>query len=165
MKLQTLQDLYKDMLDDTYSAEKQITKALPKLANAVSTPELKKAFQEHLRQTEEHIKRLDQLFQHMNAKPGRKKCKGMEGLLTEGDELMKEENADPDVVEAGLIAAAQKVEHYEISGYGTLRTYARMLGMDEAVKLLQQTLDEESQTDEKLTQIAEKRVNIKAQQA
>jgi ferritin-like metal-binding protein YciE len=164
MNLQNLQDLYKDTLKDLYSAENQITKALPKMADHASSPELKKAFQAHLKQTEEHIKRLEQIFQHLDAKPGGKKCKGMEGLIKEGDELMKED-ADPAVLDAGLIAAAQKVEHYEIASYGTARTYAMMLGMEDQARLLDQTVQEEGDTDKKLTKLAEERINIKAQRA
>jgi len=162
MNLQNLQDLYKDTLKDLYSAEEQITKALPKMAEHASSPELKKAFQAHLKQTEEHIKRIEQIFQSLDGKPGGKKCKGMEGLIKEGDELMKE-NADPAVLDAGLIAAAQKVEHYEIAGYGTARTYAQMLGMEDHARLLDQTVNEEGDTDKKLTKLAEERINIKAQ--
>jgi ferritin-like metal-binding protein YciE len=161
MELNRLQDLFLDTLKDTYDAEHQITKALPKMAKAAKNPELKKGFESHLKQTEEHIKRLEQVFEGMGKKATRKSCKGMKGLIEEGDEIMKEEG-EPEVLDAGLIAAAQKVEHYEISAYGTLSAYANQLGDSKAVKLLQQTLDEEKQTDQKLTQLAESSVNIQA---
>jgi ferritin-like metal-binding protein YciE len=161
MELNTLQDLFIDILKDTYDAEHQITKALPKMAKAVSTPELKAAFEEHLNQTEGHINRLEQVFEAQGKKATRKTCKGMKGLIEEGSELIKED-AEPAVLDAGLIAAAQKVEHYEISAYGTLIAYANLLGASDAVTLFQQTLDEEKQTDENLTQLAESSINIEA---
>ena len=161
MELKTLQDLFLDTLKDTYDAEHQITKALPKMAKAANSPELKKGFEQHLRQTEEQIKRLEQVFEGMGKKATRKSCKGMKGLIEEGDEIMKEEG-EPEVLDAGLIAAAQKVEHYEIAAYGTLSAYANLLGDTKALKLFQQSLDEEKTTDEKLTQIAESSVNIEA---
>lgn len=162
MKLETLNDLLIDHLKDLYDAEHQITKALPKMAEAASSQQLKSAFQQHLSETENQIRRLEQVFETMGKKATRKTCKAMKGLVEEGEEILKED-ADPSVRDAGLIAAAQKVEHYEIAGYGTVRTYARMLGMDEAADLLQQTLDEEGVTDEKLTQLAEKSINVQAQ--
>ena len=161
MELNTLQDLFLDMLKDTYDAEHQITKALPKMAKAAKNPELKQGFEQHLKQTEEHIKRLEQVFESMGKKATRKTCAGMKGLIEEGSELIKEDT-EPEVLDAGLIAAAQKVEHYEISAYGTLSAYAKQLGQNNAIKLFQQTLDEEKMTDEKLTQIAESSVNIQA---
>jgi len=160
MKLENLQKLMLDQLKDTYDAEHQITKALPKMQEAASSPELQRAFQTHLNQTQSQISRLEQVFEMLGQKPSRKACKGMQGLIEEGNEMMKE-NADSDVRDAGLIASAQKVEHYEISAYGTLRTYANLLGHHQAADLLQQTLDEEAQTDEMLTQIASK-VNVQA---
>jgi ferritin-like metal-binding protein YciE len=161
MELNTLQDLFMDVLKDTYDAEHQITKALPKMAKAASTPELKAAFEEHLNQTEGHINRLEQVFEGQGKKATRKSCKGMKGLLEEGSELIKED-AEPAVLDAGLIAAAQKVEHYEISAYGTLIAYANLLGASDAVELFQQTLEEEKQTDENLTELAENSINIEA---
>jgi ferritin-like metal-binding protein YciE len=161
MELNTLQDLFLDTLKDTYDAEHQITKALPKMAKAANNPELKKGFEQHLKQTEEHIKRLEQVFESMGKKATRKTCKGMQGLIEEGSELIKED-AEPEVLDAGLIAAAQKVEHYEISAYGTLSAYANLLGDSNAAKLFQQTLDEEKQTDQKLSELAESSVNVQA---
>ena len=161
MELKTLQDLFIDVLKDTYDAEHQITKALPKLAKAAHNSELKSAFENHLKQTENHIKRLETVFESQGKKATRKTCKGMQGLLEEGSEMSKEEG-EPEVLDAGLIAAAQKVEHYEISAYGTLIAYANLLGMDSASKTLKQTLDEEKAADAKLTSVAESTVNIQA---
>jgi ferritin-like metal-binding protein YciE len=161
MELQKLQDLFVDVLKDTYDAEHQITKALPKLAKATNAPELRSAFEQHLKETENHIKRLEMVFESVDKKPARKTCKGMQGLLEEGSEMIKED-AEPEVLDAGLIAAAQKVEHYEISAYGTLIAYAELLDMDDAIQALQQNLDEEKAADEKLTGIAEETVNIQA---
>jgi ferritin-like metal-binding protein YciE len=162
MKLETLNDLLLDHLKDLYDAEHQITKALPKMAEAASSQQLKSAFQQHLSETENQIRRLEQAFGTMGKKATRKTCKGMKGVIEEGDEILKED-ADPSVRDAGLISAAQKVEHYEIAGYGTARSYAQMLGMTEVANLLQQTLDEEGMTDEKLTQLAESSINVQAQ--
>ena len=161
MELNTLQDLFVDVLKDTYDAEHQITKALPKMVKAAHTPELKSAFENHLKQTENHIKRLETVFENLGKKPSRKTCKGMQGLLEEGTEMIKEDG-EPEVLDAGLIAAAQKVEHYEISAYGTMIAYANLLGLDNVAKTLHQTLDEEKAADEKLTGIAEATVNIQA---
>lgn len=161
MKLGSLEDLFVDQLKDVYSAERQIIQALPKMAKAASNPQLQQAFQEHLQQTQQQKDRLDQIFQQMGASSGRKKCMGMEGLINEGEELINN-GGTPDVLDAGLIAAAQKVEHYEISAYGTLRTFAQQLGNNQAVNLLQQTLDEEAQTDKKLTSLAEQNINVHA---
>lgn len=161
-KMQTLEDIYMDLLKDLYSAEKQLVKALPKMAKAADASDLQKAFQDHLRQTEGHVERIERIFSELGGSPRGKKCVGMEGLIEEGSELMKE-NAEPEVLDAGLIAAAQKVEHYEIAGYGTARTWAERMGYDNAARLLQQTLDEESAANEKLTQIAESHVNMEAQ--
>jgi ferritin-like metal-binding protein YciE len=161
MSLATIRDLYEEELKDLYDAESQILQALPKMSQAAHSPELKRAFEEHLEQTKGQVQRLDTIFQQMGSKPAGKKCKGMAGLLAEGEQMLKEK-ADPDVLDAGLIAGAQKVEHYEIAGYGTVRTYARLLGEQEAAKLLQQTLDEEGQTDKKLTSLAEREINRKA---
>jgi ferritin-like metal-binding protein YciE len=161
-KIATLEDLYTDMLKDLYSAEKQLVKALPKMAKAAQSPDLQKAFQHHLKQTEGHVDRIERIFSHMEGSPGGKKCVAMEGLVEEGSELLQED-IDPAVLDAGLIAAAQKVEHYEIASYGTVRAWAARLGQNQAVQLLQQTLDEESAADEKLTQIAENQANLEAQ--
>ncbi|MEO8612290.1 MAG: ferritin-like domain-containing protein [Chloroflexota bacterium] len=161
MKMEKLQDLFVDVLKDTYDAENQITKALPKLAKAAHNPDLKAAFEKHLKQTETHIQRLEKAFETQGKKATRKTCKGMQGLLEEGSELIKED-AEPEVRDAGLIAAAQKVEHYEISAYGTLSAYAELLGAGDALKLFQQTLDEEKQTDKDLSQLAEGSVNLEA---
>lgn len=161
MKLESIRDLYVEELKDLYDAENQITQALPKMGQAAQAPELKRAFQEHLKQTEGQIQRLEQIFQHLGTPAKGKKCKGVAGLIAEGEELLKED-AQPEVRDAGLIATAQKVEHYEMAGYGTVRTYAEMLGEREAAKLLQATLDEEGETNKKLTALAEQKVNRKA---
>lgn len=161
MKLESLHELFMDNLKDLYDAEHQVTEALPRMEQAAKSWELKQGFRAHLRETEGQIKRLEQVFDLMGKKPSRKKCKGMAGLLKEGDELMKED-ADPDVTDAGLIGAAQKVEHYEIAAYGTLRTFAQTMGHSEAARLLQQNLNEEGAADKKLTDIAQRSVNAKA---
>lgn len=159
MKLANLEDLFVEQMKDIHNAEKQLIKALPKMAKAASAPELKKAFQHHLEITEAQIARVEQIFEDMKMSPGRKKCVGMEGLIKEGDELMSEENIAPEVLDAGLIAAAQKVEHYEVATYGTLRTWAQQLGKSRAVTLLDQILKEEARSDEMLTKIAQSGVN------
>jgi ferritin-like metal-binding protein YciE len=161
MELDTLQKLYVEGLRDLYSAENQLIKALPKMAKAAKSPELQEAFDTHLAQTEQQVQRLEKIFADLGEKPTGKHCKGMEGLIEEGNELMKED-ADPDVMDAGLIAAAQHVEHYEMAGYGTCRTYAELLGFDDHMDLLQQTLDEEEETDQILTEIALTSVNLAA---
>jgi ferritin-like metal-binding protein YciE len=163
MEMESLKDLFIDQLKDIYSAETQVTKALPKMAKAASSTELQDAFKMHLNQTQDQIKRLDEIFDSLGKNPKGKKCKGMQGLLEEGEEMMSED-ADPDVMDAGLIAAAQRVEHYEISAYGTARAYARVLGDEKAASLLEQTLREESQTDQKLNQLAEGQINMRAQE-
>ena len=162
MKLKSLRDLYVHELKDIYSAEKQLTKALPKMAKAASHEELTAGFEEHLAQTEGHIERLETILEALGESTRGDTCKAMEGLIAEGQGLM-EEDATPDVMDAALIAAAQKVEHYEIASYGTVRTWAEMLGEEEAVNLLQQTLDEEIETDEKLTELAESTINVEAE--
>ena len=161
-KMATLEDLYTDLLKDLYSAEKQLVKALPKMAKNAQSPDLQKAFQEHLRQTEGQVDRIERIFSEIGGSPRGKKCVGMEGLIEEGNELLQED-VEPDVLDAGLIAAAQKVEHYEIAGYGTARAWAQRLGYDKAARLLQETLEEESMANEKLTKIAESHVNMEAQ--
>ena len=159
-----LDELLVDELKDLYSAESQIIKALPKMAKAASSPELRRAFERHLEETRRQVERLDQIGEELEIKMSGKKCKGMEGLLAEGRELM-EEDLEEDALDAGLIGAAQKVEHYEIAAYGTARTHAEMLGYRRIAKLLQQTLNEEGATDKKLTQLAESVVNYEAVQA
>jgi ferritin-like metal-binding protein YciE len=154
----TLNELLQDELKDIYDAEKQLTKALPKLAKKATAEELKDAFEEHLRQTEEHIERLDQAFEHLGIPARGKKCKGMKNLIAEGEDMIGD--ADEDAVrDAVMIAAAQKVEHYEIASYGTARTWAAMLGHDDVASLLEQTLEEEKETDQKLTELAEAFIN------
>jgi ferritin-like metal-binding protein YciE len=154
MHLNTLRDLFVEELKDLYDAENQITKALPKMAAQASSSNLKMAFEEHLAQTEVQVQRLEQIFQQLGESPGGKTCKAMRGLVAEGEELMKH-GADSDVMDAALIGAAQKVEHYEIASYGTARTYAQMLGEQQAATLLDATLQEEGDTDHKLTQLAQ----------
>jgi ferritin-like metal-binding protein YciE len=161
-KMETLEDLYEDLLKDLYSAEKQLVKALPKMAKNADSPDLQKAFQEHLSQTEKHVERIERIFSSLEGSPRGKKCVGMEGLIAEGEELLKED-VEPDVLDAGLIAAAQKVEHYEIASYGTARAWAEKIGHDDHASLLQQTLDEEAMANEKLTDLAESFINMEAQ--
>ncbi len=162
MELDTLKDLYIGELKDLYSAEKQIVKALPKMIKATKHPELKAAFKTHLQQTGEHAKRLELICNELGVSPRGKKCAGMEGLIEEGSELIKEK-PNEDVLDAGLISAAQRVEHYEMAGYGTVRTYARQLGYESQAQLLQQTLDEEGATDHLLTDLAESTINLEAE--
>lgn len=159
--IETLSELLVDELKDLYSAEQQLTKALPRMAKKAKHPELKQAIQDHLGQTEGHVKRLEQVFKLLGEKPKAKTCKAMQGLLAEGKELMGED-MDDDSMDAAIIAAAQKVEHYEIASYGTVRTWARRVGHDDAADLLQETLDEEGEADKLLTQIAEDQVNADA---
>jgi ferritin-like metal-binding protein YciE len=161
MSLNSIRELYVEELKDLYDAENQILQALPKMAQQASSSELKTAFQQHEQQTRQQVQRLDQIFQQMGEKREGAKCPGMAGIIREGEELMKKP-ADPDVRDAAMIAAAQKVEHYEIASYGTVRTYAKMLGENEAARLLQQTLDEEGETDHKLTKLAESGINKQA---
>jgi len=161
MKLDSLETLYVEELRDLYNAEQQILKALPKMAKAASSPNLQKGFEDHLQQTKGQVERLDQIFADLGKSPKGKKCEAMKGLLKEGAELL-EADAQPSVLDAALIAAAQRVEHYEIAGYGCVRTYAKLLGHVEATKLLQQTLDEEKRTDVKLTELAVGAINSEA---
>ena len=163
MEMQSLKELYVDELKDLYSAEKQLVKALPKMVKNATNSELQQAFTKHLEETEGHVERLEQIFEMLGERAGGKKCKGMEGLIEEAKELLEEDAAD-EVLDAGLISKAQHVEHYEIAGYGTVRTYAQQLGLDDQAELLQQTLDEESNANELLTQIAETSVNLEAEQ-
>ena len=165
MELTSLNELLVEELKDLYDAEHQILEALPKMASSIQEPKLKTAFEQHLRQTEGQIRRLEQCFQKLGQPAERKHCKGVEGLIEEGSELI-EENPPIDVLEAALICAAQKVEHYEMAGYGSARTWARLLREKEVADLLQATLDEEGDTDKKLTEIAQKGgVNKEAAQA
>jgi len=156
-----LHELFLEELADIHNAEQQLTKALPKMAKAAESEELRQAFEEHLEQTEEQISRLDQVFESLGEKMKRKTCKAMQGLIEEGNEVMQEHKGNP-AIDAALIAAAQRVEHYEMAGYGCARTYAHMLGLTEQSALLQRTLDEEGDTDHKLTDLAETVVNIDA---
>lgn len=162
MELNSLKNLFIDQLKDLKDAETQLTKALPKMAKSASSPDLQRAFEEHLEQTQTHLERVEQVLTEVNGNARGKKCVAMQGLIEEGQELMKEK-ADPEVMDAGLIAAAQKVEHYEIASYGTARTYAQLLGLEQVARTLQQTLNEEGETDKRLTRIAEK-INIEAMQ-
>jgi ferritin-like metal-binding protein YciE len=161
MAMDSLKDLYVEQLRDLYSAETQILKALPMMAERASNAQLKSAFQEHERVTHDQVRRLEAIFDGMGEKPGGHHCKGMEGLLKEGQEMIKEKG-DPATIDAGLIAAAQRVEHYEIAGYGCVRTYAERLGMSDHARTLQQTLDEEGQTDHALSALAERIINPQA---
>jgi len=161
--LENLNDLFVEELRDLYNAENQLTEALPLMAQAAHSPPLRDGFQTHLKETKEHIHRLDKIFQALGLSPEGKTCKAMKGLIAEARETI-EEDADPEVMDAALIVAAQKVEHYEISGYGSMRTFAKLLDYKDAAKLLETTLKEESATDEKLTQLAE-RINPRAESA
>jgi ferritin-like metal-binding protein YciE len=161
MKLASLHDLYVHELKDLYNAENQIIKALPKMAKAASAPQLTKALTEHLEQTKDQVGRLEKIFKMLEVSPKGKTCKAMEGLLEEGKELVAED-ADASVRDAAIIAAAQKVEHYEIAAYGCVRTFAHLLGDDQAAELLQKTLDEEGISDKKLTKLAEAVINVEA---
>jgi len=163
MKNENLRELLVEELKDLYSAENQLTKALPKVAKNASDPELKKAIENHLKETEGHVTRLEQIFEKLDESPKGKTCQGMKGLITEADERIKE-GGEPPVLDAGLIADAQRVEHYEISAYGSARTFANLLGEREVVRLLEQTLKEEKAADEKLTSIAES-INVEAKAA
>ena len=162
MEMETLNDLYVEGLKDLYSAENQILKALPRMIKVASHPQLKKAFTTHERQTREHVKRLERICRELGVSPKGKKCNGMEGLLKEGKELIAE-RPQADVLDAGLLSAAQHVEHYEMAGYGTARTYARQLGYENQAELLQKTLNEEGETDHLLTAIAVSAINLDAE--
>ena len=161
MPNESLQDIYVEQLRDLYSAEQQILKALPKMAEAATHQDLRAAFEEHEVMTRTHVERLDRIFTQLGEKAGGHKCKGMEGLIAEGEELLDEHDKS-EALDAAMIGAAQRVEHYEIAGYGTVRTFANMLGLSDQADLLQQTLDEEGQTDKRLTSLAETVVNIDA---
>jgi len=161
MKIETLRDFYIEELKDLYNAENQLLKALPKMILAATSPTLRTAFEDHLEETQGHVERLERIFVALDASPKGKLCKAMEGLLAEADETIKAEMPDA-VKDAALIAAAQRVEHYEMAGYGCVRTYARLLGEDEAAEMLDETLQEEGAADEGLTVIAEGTINMEA---
>ena len=158
MALDSLQSLFLDELKDVYHAEKQLLRALPRLAKAATAPELRQAFTQHLKETEGQVQRLERVFKELGQTPRGKKCEGMAGLVEEGKNIM-EEDGEPAVIDAALIAAAQRVEHYEIAAYGCLRTYAQLLGLRNAEQLLQENLDEEEAADEKLNALAEGGIN------
>ena len=162
MKLESIDALLEHELQDLHSAEQQLVKALPKMVQTASSEELRQAFETHLEQTQEHLERLDKILGDLNMSAGRHKCKAMEGLIAEAQEVLQADGLDS-VRDAAMIGAAQRVEHYEIAGYGTARTYAEMLGHADAAQLLQQTLDEEKETDELLSGLALSSVNVEAQ--
>jgi ferritin-like metal-binding protein YciE len=161
-EMNPLQELLVDELKDLYNAENQIIKALPRMAKKATNEQLRVAFERHLEETRGHVQRLEQMAEEMDVTIRGKKCKGMEGLLEEGKEMMGE--LEGDALDAGMIGAAQKVEHYEIAAYGTARTHANLLGQKKVARLLQQTLDEEARTDKKLTALAESVINVEALQ-
>src|SRR5437899_4892356 len=161
MKLDSLQELYVNELRDLYNAENQLIKSLPKMAKAASSDELKEAFEKHLEQTKGQVQRLEEVFEEIDETPRGKTCQAMKGLIEEGSEILHQDGEDS-VIDAGIIVAAQKVEHYEIAGYGSVRTFAQLLGKDRSAELLQTTLDEESETNETLNQLAEGVVNPEA---
>jgi len=160
METNRLKHLYVEELKDLYSAENQMVKALPKMIKAATSEDLRAGFEEHLEQTKGHVSRLEEIFKALGESPKGKKCKGMEGLIKEGGEMIEEDPA-PEELDAGLISAAQRVEHYEIAGYGCVSTYAKLLGEDGAESLLRETLEEEKKTDSKLTELAES-INLEA---
>ncbi|MDB5311603.1 MAG: hypothetical protein JWO38_5805 [Gemmataceae bacterium] len=164
MPLDSLHDLYVDELKDLYNAENQLLKALPRMAKAATHPDLKAAFTEHLEVTRGQVERLERIFEGLEVSPKGKKCKAMEGLIEEGKELMQEDGEES-VLDAALISAAQKVEHYEMAGYGCVRTFATLLGYEDAAALLQETLDEEGEADKTLTGLAETIINVEAGEA
>ena len=164
MKLKSLEDLLHHELQDLYSAETQLLKALPKMAKAAENEDLRAAFEEHLEQTQTHVDRLDEIAEILGKKLTGHTCKAMKGLVEEGADLIAED-AEPSVKDAGLIGAAQRVEHYEIAGYGTARTLAEQLGKDDIAEILEETLDEEKETDERLTELAESHINAEAEAA
>lgn len=161
MRLNSLHDLYIQELRDLYNAENQIVKALPKMIKECSSADLRGALEEHLQVTRQQVGRLEEIFQRLDESPKGSKCKGMEGIIDEGEDMMGKD-APEQVRDAGIISAAQRVEHYEMAAYGTVRTYALQLGYTDHAELLQKTLNEEGEADKKLTQIAESRVNIEA---
>lgn len=161
MEMSDLQDLLVENLKDLYSAEKQILATRSKVSKAIENEELKNAFVKHMDETEQQKERLEQILQRMGERAGGKKCKGMEGLIAENKELL-EEDAEPEVLDAGLIVGLQKIEHYEIAGYGSAVTFAKLLGDEESARILAQTLEEEKKTDKLLTQLAESSINLEA---
>lgn len=161
MTMESLHELFVHELRDLYSAENQLLKALPEMAEAANSPELKAAFETHAQETRVQAERLERIFRELEESPGNQTCLGMKGLIDEGSDLM-EEDADPAVRDAGLIVAAQKVEHYEMAGYGSVCVFAETLGLDSAKQLLKETMAEEEATDKKLTQIAESVINVEA---
>ena len=161
MKIESLRDLLVEQLHDLYDAEKRLIKALPKMAKASSSPQLKAAFKKHLTETEGHVTRLEKAFESLDEKASKKTCKAMQGLIAEGEDAI-DEDAEPEVKDAALIAAAQRVEHYEIAAYGTVSAYAKLLEKNDVLKLLQATLAEEKATDEALTELAESTINVEA---
>jgi ferritin-like metal-binding protein YciE len=160
-EFKSFEDLFEQQLEDLYDAEHRIVDALPKMADAANSTELKQAFTEHLYQTQQQIERLERIFSSLGKEPKRETCQAMKGIIAEGEQIVKAD-ADPDVKDAGLIAAAQRVEHYEIAGYGSARSFAQRLGHADAAGLLQTTLNEEAKTDKLLTSIAESSVNLHA---
>lgn len=163
--MHTLEHLYVEELRDAYNAEKQILQALPKMAQAASSEDLQTAFNDHLKQTKQHVERLEKIFKSMGQSAAGKKCEGMEGIIREANHLLEDQEGDGDVIDAALIAAAQKAEHYEIATYGTLRSFAQHLGEEDAASLLQETLEEEGETDQRLTQLALAGINQEASEA
>jgi ferritin-like metal-binding protein YciE len=163
MQENQLKELYVEELKDLYSAENQLVKAIPKMAKAATSEDLRAGFEEHLEQTKEHVARLERIFKALGESPKGKTCKGMQGLISEGSEMI-EEDPEPEMLDAGLISAAQRVEHYEMAGYGCVATYAELLGENEAAQLLRTTLGEERETDEKLTELS-KEINVEAAEA
>ena len=161
MKIKSLQELLLEELKDLYDAEDRILKALPKMAQAATNAQLKQGFEFHRTQTEQHVARLEKAFEHLDASAKKKTCEAIKGIIEEGEDLMGTK-MEPEVADAALIGAAQKVEHYEIASYGTVRSWAQQLGQTEVASLLEQTLEEEKQTDQKLTQLAESMVNQEA---
>jgi ferritin-like metal-binding protein YciE len=161
LELASLKDLFVKEIEDLYDAENRLTVALPKVMDAAHSRQLKQAIEQHLAETKTHVSRLETIFRQLNIEPARETCKAMKGLISEGEEVI-EAKGDSDVKDAALIASAQRVEHYEISGYGTARTFAQRLGLQDAANLLQQTLNEEVAADKKLNQIAESSVNVQA---
>lgn len=160
-EFKNLEDLFCDQLEDLYDAEQRLTKALPKMAEAASCPHLTDAFKHHLKETEGQVERLERVFRLLDKEPKTKTCEAMKGLIAEGEEIVKAKG-DADVKDAALIAAGQRVEHYEMAGYGSARNFAQRLGLQEAAQLLQQTLDEEGSADHKLTELAEEGINKRA---
>ena len=161
MKIESMEELFLEQIEDLYDAEKRLVKALPKMADATNSTNLKQAFESHLRQTEGHVDRLEAIFRQMNKSPKGQTCDAMKGLISEGEDMVSHVDKSS-LRDAGLIASANRVEHYEIAGYGSARTFAQTLGMTQAVSLLEQTLREEKEADQKLTQIAEQMVNQEA---